>query len=1217
MMRAVNRTIRILLSGLLLAQSLVPLSLWAKAPPPGAGTDMPANIMLMLDTSGSMGWTLGSSFEKPYDIAIDSSGNSYLTERYRNRVSKYDPAGNLLLSWGSYGTGAGAFRYPMGITIDQSDNIYVVDSSNHRIQKFSTTGVHLQTIGAGQLNGPRYVAVDGAGTLFVSEYYRHQVSKFGADGTLLTRWGSRGSGAGEFKNPRGISIDSSGYLYVADTVNHRIQKFDSDGNYITRFGGYGSSPGSMIYPADVAVGEEGGYLYVMDRQNDRVQRFLLADLPNTLNTEMSGVQLDQLHSHLLLWGSWGSGDGQFNHPYGLTVFNNPGFSAVPGLDSGDVFVAGYYNNRYQRFSESGTYELTVGASSRLDLAKKVISSIVSDSDLIRGANFGLTTWSSSASVHTCISRNGAAEIKAGIGSITAGGGTSLGVAMGVAQNTIDSGCWPYVSAQCEVGGVMTDLQKNFMIVISDGVWSGHDSAKSIVTTLSDSYGVKSFVIGFMLGSDSGHTNYDELANAGDPGRTPPAVPMFAENWEELYAKLATAIRKAIEDRLEFSFTSPVTMPALRSGNSLYRSHFIYHKAHQWEGHLTRYNLSHHDGRLIEPPLWDAGEVLNQRTPDSRKLFTAEVRLESPLASAYNNFSESYIDELAPLLYPGSALGGMDPRPHTEKLIRFVRGYDAYDEYDEAGTELNPAPYESWRWKMGDIYNAEVAVVPEPSAQAYDNSEQPWRESYYRHAQGYESFKNSHVGRKNVIYAASNSGLLHAFDADDGTELWGFIPPSLLGKLRAMDVHLEFPYTSNSIFGIDGSVVVKDIKVAGVWKSVLLAGLGAGGNSYFALDVTDPDAPSHLFTIENQPEHQRVTHWSADGTPTEHSYAAGNTIDPQWDYSLLGEAWSKPVIFNLKTASGNRWVATFGNGYNQNRAEIAQAALYVMDLENSGQLLWKVPLDEVGGDVVNAAIASPTVIDADAVTAFRHSGAILYLPDLEGTLWKVDLSDGVDLPSAASTTLPVARVGRLFRDSTMTTANGRLVYYGSAAAMGSLWLYYATSDQQNLYDQTAINRLYGVVDPDFPSPRVSVDTASTTVPPALMEVGGGAGCPPLPARGWRADLGLGKMVTDRPNVKNQRVYFPLFTPHSSDLCQNGSASLVAVDMYCGSTLSTREIGEGILKGGVHHRGQTYYSLGGAVQSGGGTEEDPWSIQNNVVVSPAPENRITIDGWREDF
>ncbi len=92
----------------------------------------------------------------------------------------------------------------------------------------------------------------------------------------------------------------------------------------------------------------------------------------------------------------------------------------------------------------------------------------------------------------------------------------------------------------------------------------------------------------------------------------------------------------------------------------------------------------------------------------------------------------------------------------------------------------------------------------------------------------------------------NDGMLHAFDSKTGAELWGFVPPTMLNSLRDMDSVKA--NSSHSIYGVDGSPVVKDIYYDSKWRTVLLAGMGRGGKGYFALDVTDPDAPSFLLPL---------------------------------------------------------------------------------------------------------------------------------------------------------------------------------------------------------------------------------------------------------------------------------------------------------------------------------------------------------------------------------
>ena len=64
----------------------------AKNPPPGIGTNIPANVLIMLDVSGSMSIKMYSSLKLwyPVDSAIDSNGNVYVVEYTYNRIAVFD-----------------------------------------------------------------------------------------------------------------------------------------------------------------------------------------------------------------------------------------------------------------------------------------------------------------------------------------------------------------------------------------------------------------------------------------------------------------------------------------------------------------------------------------------------------------------------------------------------------------------------------------------------------------------------------------------------------------------------------------------------------------------------------------------------------------------------------------------------------------------------------------------------------------------------------------------------------------------------------------------------------------------------------------------------------------------------------------------------------------------------------------------------------------------
>jgi NHL repeat len=86
---------------------------------------------------GSHG-TKDGRFQGPEGVAIDSSGNVYVTDFANGRVQKFDSNGNFIAKWGSQGTGDGQFDNPGSIAVDSNTgNVYVADTGNNRIQAFA------------------------------------------------------------------------------------------------------------------------------------------------------------------------------------------------------------------------------------------------------------------------------------------------------------------------------------------------------------------------------------------------------------------------------------------------------------------------------------------------------------------------------------------------------------------------------------------------------------------------------------------------------------------------------------------------------------------------------------------------------------------------------------------------------------------------------------------------------------------------------------------------------------------------------------------------------------------------------------------------------------------------------------------------------------------------------------------------------------------------
>jgi DNA-binding beta-propeller fold protein YncE len=194
-------------------------------------------------------------------------------------------------------------------------------------RKWGTTGT-----GNGQFDHPVGIATDAAGNVYVADYVNDRVQKFNSAGGFITSWGSAGTGDGQFDGPHGLSVDLSGDVYVTDFSNHRVQKFNSSGGFITKWGSFGVGNGEFSRPADAAASRDfngSGFsstVFVVDPDTG-VQKF----------TSTGGF--------LGKWASFGSGDGQFQSPYGL------------GADprGGNLYVADYGNDRIQYFTPGGGF----------------------------------------------------------------------------------------------------------------------------------------------------------------------------------------------------------------------------------------------------------------------------------------------------------------------------------------------------------------------------------------------------------------------------------------------------------------------------------------------------------------------------------------------------------------------------------------------------------------------------------------------------------------------------------------------------------------------------------------------------------------------------------------------------------------------------------------------------------------------------------------------
>ena len=148
----------------------------------------------------------------------------------------------------------------------------------------------------------------------------------------------------------------------------------------------------------------------------------------------------------------------------------------------------------------------------------------------------------------------------------------------------------------------------------------------------------------------------------------------------------------------------------------------------------------------------------------------------------------------------------------------------------------------------------------------------------------------------TLFVGANDGMLHAFNALTGAELFTFVPAGLNFADLAT---LSDPQYTHKYF-VDGPVVVSNFKQT-PGKNYLVGALGRGGKGIFGLDVTSPS-----------------------------SFAAANVLwELRDDGGDMGMVINEPQIITLNDSTNTKAVM-FGNGINSANGH---AVLFIVNLPN--------------------------------------------------------------------------------------------------------------------------------------------------------------------------------------------------------------------------------------------------------------------------------------------
>ncbi|QXC35498.1 pilus assembly protein [Aeromonas sp. FDAARGOS 1407] len=346
---------------------------------------------------------------------------------------------------------------------------------------------------------------------------------------------------------------------------------------------------------------------------------------------------------------------------------------------------------------------------------------------------------------------------------------------------------------------------------------------------------------------------------------------------------------------------------------------------------ARYNSGDWSGQLVSIPLNSDGSLGN---------IAWDAATQIPEPSARSIFTRQGGAGIAftweALNNTNRALFNIAGDNLGESRVAYLRG-------ERSGEQRNGGVFRNRSDLLGDIINSDPVYVGKrdygySSATGLTQTE---RESY-------QAFLSSTAiaRRPPMLYVGANDGMLHGFRVADGVEQLAYIPASLLEELP----QLTRP-DYNHRYYVDGTPRVGDAYLGSRWKTLLLGSTGAGGKAVFAIDVTAPNN----FTADKML-------W-------------------EFTHSEMGIALAAPTLVRVK--ADNKWVALVANGYNSNSQT---ARLFVLDLA-TGAVIKEIDT-QVGSASEPNGLSSPLPVDEDGDRVVDY----VYAGDLQGNLWKFDLSD---------------------------------------------------------------------------------------------------------------------------------------------------------------------------------------------------------------------------------
>ena len=616
--------------------------------------------------------------------------------------------------------------------------------------------------------------------------------------------------------------------------------------------------------------------------------------------------------------------------------------------------------------------------------------------------------------------------------------------------------------------------------------------------------------------------------------------LSAQNPEQLVSAFTDVINSVLDRTGSFA-TAALNSGTISSDTALFFARFT---TNDWTGNLIAQPIS--DGTNcgpialgnICPSAWDAacgltggfcpelGKRVDKTTPNNRAIITRDDD-DNPVPFRWGSLKSGGAQRAS--LNQSDSLGS--------KRLNYLRGARGQEVAKGRG-----GIFRNRKSVLGDIISSIPTYVGPPGRFYFSSTDFPEGASY-------ATFKNTYKNRDPMVYVGSNNAMLHGFRAENGREKIAYVPSTLFSDIWELT---RSDYSHRNY--VDGPITENDVYYNNAWHSLLVSGLGTGGQGYFALDITDPASFSEANAAS-------IARWEFTDS----------------DDADLGYSFSKPSL--VRMANG-KWGVIVGNGLNStesdgNASSTGNAVIFILDAQ-TGAVIKKLDTkqgsadDPEGLSRPNGIIGTSVVDENGDFIADR-----LYAGDLFGNIWAFDLSDsnsGQWASDYGSSRNPQplfsAEVSGVAQPITSDlkvknhpTSDGFLIYFGTGKYLGKSDL--TDTSQQTFY---AIWDRMGNNSNGFSRARLleqtvtAHSTASTDLRarvvsknPILWDDGSN----PVESTeklGWYIDLPeSGERVHQAPTLRDGRVIFITVTPASDPCAGEGTSWLMEVNALNGGRL----------------------------------------------------------------